>query len=475
MADHELEKLLGGFAADTLTPEEKQRLYSIALQDQQLFNALADEQALKELLTDPAVRRRLLQSLNNTTPVPAGGSASWLDWFRRPANLALAGGLATAVFAVVLGSKIYQGSLKEAAQSVATDATPPVPPSVPPPAVSQPSAPKPAESKATAQENQGLSATAVKKDSLADTRATREQTATAQPQASVPADTIRDYAPKNAQPEADRKQAAAPAVSMGKASEEVAVRTERPRAAGSVPAAAMPEAKTAQTTAGSSLPETSSSTVSARGLFYGVDAETGRTAQAQERTMKPLAEAEPQTSPLKRKLEELSQLSKAAGPAIPGKPLGLRYSFVIRTPDGQEQEIDAAAASKNATPVQLTIETNQDGYIQVWRNVGSANTQLLLPQKDSGHISQKIQADQRQRLVLPVESGTVIVRLSRVPFGPISRQEAALLNRRSPNLLQESGTSPSPTGSQEQATYVVSQDPSPTAQIAVDILLTRRQ
>ena len=43
MAEHDLEKLLGGFAADTLTPEEKQRLYQAALQDQQLFDALADE------------------------------------------------------------------------------------------------------------------------------------------------------------------------------------------------------------------------------------------------------------------------------------------------------------------------------------------------------------------------------------------------------------------------------------------------
>jgi hypothetical protein len=474
MAEHELEKLLGGFAADTLTPEERRQLFTAAMQDQQLFNALADEQALKELLTDPAVRRRLLQSLNNTTPASAGGPASWLDWFRRPANLALAGGLATAVFAVVLGSKIYQESLKEAVQSVATEATPPVAPSIPPPAGSQPSAPKPAESKATAQDNQNLSATVAKKDSVSDTHTTNERTATVPPQASVPADTIRDYAPENAQPEADRKQAAAPAVSMGKASEEAAVRTERPRAAGSVPEAAMPEAKTAQTTAGASLSETSSSTVSARGLFYGVGADTGRTAQAQERTMKPLAEAEPQTSPLKRKLEGLSQLGKAAGPAIPGKPLGLRYSFVISTPDGQDQEIDAAAASRISTPVQLTIETNQDGYIQVWRNVGSANTQLLLPQKDSGHISQKIQAGQRQRLVLPADSGTVIVRLSRIPFGPISRQEAALLNRRSPNLLQESATTPHPTGSQELASYVISQDLSPTAEIAVDIIGNRQ-
>ncbi|TKB85104.1 MAG: hypothetical protein E8D44_04245 [Nitrospira sp.] len=473
MAEHQLEKLLGGFAADTLTPEERRQLFTAAMQDQQLFNALADEQALKELLTDPAVRRRLLQALNNVTPAPAGGPASWLDWFRRPANLALAGGIATAVFAVVLGAKIYQDSVQQATRSAATEALQPALPSVPAPAVTEPSAPRPAESKATAQENQNLSATAAKKDSVTDTHATRERTATAPPQANVPADTIRDYAPKNKQEE-NRKQATVPPASMGKASEEVAVRAERPRAAGSPPAAAMPEAKTARTMAGASLPETSLSPVSARGLFYGPGVETGSTAQTLERSMKPLAEAEPQTSPLKRKLDGLSQLSKAAAPATPGKPLGLRYSFMIRTLDGQEQEIDAATATSSPTPVHVTLETNRDGYIQIWRNVGSANTQLLLPLKESGHISMKIQAGQRQRLPLPADSGTVIVRFSPVPFGPISRQEAALLNRRSPNLIQESVTSPHSTGLQELATYVISQDLSPTAEIAVDIIGNRQ-
>lgn len=59
MAEHELEKLLGGFSADTLTAEEREQLYAAALHDQHLFNALADEQALKDLLADPAVRRKL--------------------------------------------------------------------------------------------------------------------------------------------------------------------------------------------------------------------------------------------------------------------------------------------------------------------------------------------------------------------------------------------------------------------------------
>ncbi len=72
MSEHDLEKLLGGFAADTLTPEEKQTLYTAVLQDQQLFNALADEQALKELLADPDVRRRLLALLEQRAPQTLG-------------------------------------------------------------------------------------------------------------------------------------------------------------------------------------------------------------------------------------------------------------------------------------------------------------------------------------------------------------------------------------------------------------------
>jgi len=137
MSEHELEKLLGGFAADTLTAEEKRRLYAAALQDQQLFNALADEQALKELLADPAVRRRLLEALRNTTPSPTGRSLPWLTWFRRPANLALAGGFTVAVFAVVLGTKVYQQSLEQAAQSVATEGMTPTSPPASAPVASQ--------------------------------------------------------------------------------------------------------------------------------------------------------------------------------------------------------------------------------------------------------------------------------------------------------------------------------------------------
>ena len=131
--------------------------------------------------------------------------------------------------------------------------------------------------------------------------------------------------------------------------------------------------------------------------------------------------------------------------------------------------MDAATASKSIQPIFLTVEANQDAYLQVWKTVGSSTPQLQWPEKETGQISLKITADQRQHIALPMESGpvTLTARLSRVPFGPITRQEAAMFDRLSPNQLQESITASNQTGSQEQATYVVNQDPQPLRSLSI--------
>ena len=132
--------------------------------------------------------------------------------------------------------------------------------------------------------------------------------------------------------------------------------------------------------------------LSARALFYG--GEPGRAdmrsmAKEQEQAMKPLAESAPQANRFERKQEGLSQLGKAAGTVTQLRPLGLRYSFVVRGADGQEQEVDVATASKSIQPVFLTVEANQDAYLQVWETVGSSTPQLLWPEKESGQTSLK--------------------------------------------------------------------------------------
>ena len=65
MKPGDAERLLGGYAAGTLTPEERQALYSAALEDQQLYEALVREEPLRDLLADPAARANLLAALDH--------------------------------------------------------------------------------------------------------------------------------------------------------------------------------------------------------------------------------------------------------------------------------------------------------------------------------------------------------------------------------------------------------------------------
>ena len=478
MPEHDLEKLLGGYAVDTLTPEEKKALYTAALQDQQLFNALTDEQALKELLADPVVRRRLLQALKQTSTSDAGGSLSWLDWFRRPAGLAFAGGLAAAALAVVLGIRIYQDSLRQAAQSVAIEDAKSASPPVPMPPASQPATTQAIEPQAKTKENVAPAVDLPKKDTLIDKLAKRERSAPSPSKSARASDVASDSLNQRSEQDEIRREAEAPVTALGKPAEEVTSSSDQKLAASSAPSATAPEPKQIQASASTPVAGAVTRAVSARALFYGreVGRPDGRSmAQEKERAMKPLAESAPQPSRLERKMDQFARAGKSGGTATQLRPLGLRYSFVVRGKDGQDREVDAATAAKSTVPVRLTVEANQDAYLQVWKAVGSSTPQLLWPENGTGQISLRIAAGQRQYIPLPTDSGrvTLTARLSRVPFSPITRQEAAMSDRLSPTQLQESFTASSPTGSQEEATYVVNQDPSPTVQIAVDITLGR--
>ena len=83
--------LLGGVAPDILTPGERDALYAAALKDQALFDALGDEEALRELLADPAVRARLRREL----------APRVVPLWRRPALLGVAASLLLAGLATL--------------------------------------------------------------------------------------------------------------------------------------------------------------------------------------------------------------------------------------------------------------------------------------------------------------------------------------------------------------------------------------
>ncbi|HEY1240573.1 MAG TPA: hypothetical protein VGF16_08445 [Bryobacteraceae bacterium] len=82
MKREEIDKLLGGYATGTLTPEEREALFAAALDDQHLFDALCREEPLRELLQDPVVKARLTAGLERT-PAP------WYRRWLRPAAWAI--------------------------------------------------------------------------------------------------------------------------------------------------------------------------------------------------------------------------------------------------------------------------------------------------------------------------------------------------------------------------------------------------
>jgi hypothetical protein len=63
MTEDEIRRLLGGYAANSLSAEERKRLFDAALEDQKLFDALQQEDTLRELLEDPVVRSQARQAL----------------------------------------------------------------------------------------------------------------------------------------------------------------------------------------------------------------------------------------------------------------------------------------------------------------------------------------------------------------------------------------------------------------------------
>jgi hypothetical protein len=95
MTPEQIRTLLGGYATNTLTESERKMLFEAALEDQELFNALHDEDALRDLLADPASRDAIRRALEE--PARAKQSVYWpRRWaFSTAAAAVAAGGLVT--------------------------------------------------------------------------------------------------------------------------------------------------------------------------------------------------------------------------------------------------------------------------------------------------------------------------------------------------------------------------------------------
>ncbi|MGO4880665.1 MAG: hypothetical protein ACLP59_07565 [Bryobacteraceae bacterium] len=119
MSREEVQNLLAGYATGTLSESERRALFEAALDDQELFDRLAKEEALREVLDDPAARQQLIAALGPARQT--FGDRVW-GWLRQPAVLAAAG--AVAVLLIGAGIMLRQ-SMNPKREAIVAQVLPP--------------------------------------------------------------------------------------------------------------------------------------------------------------------------------------------------------------------------------------------------------------------------------------------------------------------------------------------------------------
>jgi hypothetical protein len=276
------------------------------------------------------------------------------------------------------------------------------------------------------------------KDTLGSTLKSREQAAGSRPH-EEPVTGIVGNEKRTPPQQPESKKVEAPMAALGKSADQPAASADQRPALASPPASTpdlhgLPQGDRAPATADS-----------ARTLFYAESPSPKTTAPAEE-------------TEAVQKTDRFALARKAPQRTAPVKPLALRYRLV-----SEERELPANLSVDRLRSVTLTVESNQDAYVQIWQRAGESLPELALPAKETGRISLKTTAGERQRLTVSGESDQLIVRLSRVPFGPMTRQEAVMAGRGSPAQLTESVS-----GTEEPATYVANPDISAT-ELAIEV------
>lgn len=453
MPDHDLEKLLGGFAAETLTAEEKEQLYRTALHDQALFNALANEQALKELLTDPTVRRRLLQILQEASS-PDHRATPWLDWLRRPAGLAWAGGLAGAVLAVVLGTNLYQESLRQEAQLTVKEEARPSVSSSPIPASTQ-SATAPANEPSTTSQQKSRSSLPPLREGLTDKSPSKAPPSGTRPNEWRIDRFERDAAMPPAEAGAVPKQTELSTETVITSADKATQPSSQSIASAPPPSQPAASPLPSQTKVDSTMPLRESASLSARSLFHRAWPQSPDKSTTLDNQRRKKAASESVRPPSQSEFAAQSLAMAKNKRTAPLQPVGIRYSLAVR--EQSEQTHDGAMDS--AVPLALTIESNQDGVLQLWKQVGPAQPQLLFPISEAEQLRSKLLAHTSVIISIPSMPDRLTIRLSRTDRIPSATFDKTLLDNFSRGQLRESVMTDDASSFPPPIHYIVNEDP----------------
>ena len=362
----DLEKLLSGYATNTLTQEERAALFDAAFRSQTLFNALAHDQALKELLDDPRSRQRVLEALEKVEdPVWKEWLARIVAWVQEPSSWALTGSLASAGVAVfVLGqlfsqavpfssgplltadSRSFEGAQLEIASLPHDEQTSLEEPAKP----TEPAGGK--RSSLSTSERFSLAASTPRAPAASEDTDPARKRAVRQERVQRPSlKEKRDLAKRASEPTLASAELPAPpprfqayvsqSLKSGKAREAFFAQPVRRR-----------------TDIGGIAQEP------AAGSF---------SSETQMMARRPEAEAE-RSGVVGRGMLEADVLSQATP-----RPLGLRYSILKPGKDGSIAEADPDGLFKVGTELRVSVEVNQDGYLFIMKRDPARGWSVLFP------------------------------------------------------------------------------------------------
>ncbi len=367
------EYLLGGYATNTLTDEEKRQLFEAALNDQALFDALADEEALKVMLADPEARQRILASLAATerTGGVSNEKVKWLSWFREHTSLAWAGSIAAVGLALIFGWQMEKewGSMVSHEQQAAKSSSR-------------------EELAFRTQKPSDERTTSLQKEAL-ETKATQTEAMEGERQFRAKSESdARESGQAMRRKRAHEHVAQSPPVSSALIQPKNR-RTVQPSAVSESPEVPMtdkvPQATVPGRMADHTMEEAAQSFQSAQELFYAASGSLGdevigdkndndRDDQALRgalpKTMKPSSKQKPMSFPLERDF---------AGGAAISTARGIRYSFVQQTKEGKDEEVEIQQITGNWSEIRLAVESNVSGYLYILALLEYGKWQKLVP------------------------------------------------------------------------------------------------
>jgi hypothetical protein len=347
-----VDHLLGAFAAGTLTPAEQEALYAAALRDQRVFDALAEEEGFKEFLSDPAIRRRLLEELQPAPNARRHTAPRWRHWWTWTA----AGSAVAATLAIVIGTHLYTDRGQDDGRSIededrgrSRDALPASPDALP---IEKPAS-KPTEQQETP---------------VGPRPPTVERIPLREAEPAVSHSKERGHQSAAAPPHTPEPSPARPSGKSLTKREQALTRPlkkegEPAKAPSTTPPPAAPQEVAPPPTA-NAVP--ASPPAHALALFYGSAQRPAATPARSEEAAEDANHAEAEQNGLAR-----------TG-ATKDTPLAVRYSLVITGPDGLDREVDPDRAISVADRPRLSVQTNQDGYLWI-TDVGGRSETAIVP------------------------------------------------------------------------------------------------